>query len=72
MCHSHSEGSDLMGSNTAEAAEDADPSSEADDWSCCVTPAGVSVVGLSGVVLVTSEGKATEKAVKTNVHMDAC
>lgn len=62
-----------MGSNTAEAAEDADPSSEADDWSCCVTPAaGVSVVGLSGVALVTSEGKATEKAVTTNVHMDAC
>lgn len=32
--HSHSEGSDLTGSNTAEAEEDADPSNEAEDRSC--------------------------------------
>lgn len=31
---SKSEGSDLIGSNTAEAEEDADPSNEAEDCSC--------------------------------------
>lgn len=32
--NSQSEGSDLIGSNTAEAEEDADPSNEAEDCSC--------------------------------------
>lgn len=57
MQNSHSEGSDLIGSNTADVEEDADPSNEAEDCSCWVTAAGVSVVGVSGVVLVTSEMK---------------
>lgn len=55
MQHSHSEGSDLTGSNTAEAEDDPDPSNEAEDRSCWVTVTGVSVVGVSGEVLVTSE-----------------
>ena len=54
---SHSEGSDLIGSNTAEAEEDTDPSNEAEDWSCWVTVAGVYVIGVSGVLLVTSKNK---------------
>lgn len=53
--HSHWEGSDLIGSNTAEAEEDTDPSKEAEDCSCWVTAEGVSVVGMSAVVLITSE-----------------
>lgn len=57
MWNSRSEGSDLIGSNTAEAEVDTDPSNEAEDWSCWVTAAGVSVVGVSGVVFVTSEIK---------------
>lgn len=60
MQHSHSEGSDLIGSNTADADEDADPSNEADDWSCWGTNgvvAAFSVVGVSGVLLVTSKIK---------------
>lgn len=32
--HLHSDGSDLIGSNKAEADEDTDPSSEAEDCSC--------------------------------------
>lgn len=47
-----------MGSYPAEAEDDAGPSKEADDCSCWVTAAGVSVVGLSAVVAVTSEIKA--------------
>lgn len=57
MQNSQSEGSDLIGSNTADAVEDADPSKEAEDCSCWVTAAGVSVVRVSGVALVTSEIK---------------
>lgn len=55
MQNSHSDGSDLIGSNTAEAEDAADPSNEAEDCSCWVTVADVSVVGASGMVLVTSE-----------------
>lgn len=44
----------MIGSNTADAEDDAEPSNEAEDWSCWVTVAGVSVVGVSGVVLVAS------------------
>lgn len=55
MQHSHSEGSDLTGSNTAEAEDDTDPSNEAEDRSCWVTVIGVSVAGVRGEVLVTSE-----------------
>lgn len=54
MFHSHSEGLDFMGSNAAEEDVDADPSREAEDWSCWVTAAVASVVSASGVVLVTS------------------
>lgn len=57
MYHSHSDGFDFIGSNAAEAADAADPSNEADDCSCWGTAAGVSVVTLSGVVLVASEIK---------------
>lgn len=54
MQHSHSEGSDLAGSNATDAEDDADPSKEAEDSSCCVRLTGVSVVGVSGEVLATS------------------
>lgn len=52
--NSHSEGSDLIGSNTAEADEDEDPSNEAEDWSCWVTAEGASVVGVSAAVVVAA------------------
>lgn len=55
MQHSHSEGSGLAGSNAAEAEDDTAPSKEAEDRSCWVTVTGVSVVGVRGEVLVTSE-----------------
>lgn len=53
--NSQSEGSDFIGSKTAEAEEDTDPSNEAEDWSCCVTAEGVSIVGVPGVLLVTAD-----------------
>lgn len=51
----HSDGSDLIGSKVAEAEEEAVPSREADDCSCCLTVAGVSVVKDTSVEAVTSE-----------------
>lgn len=50
----------MTGSNTAEAEEDTDPSSEAEDRSCCVTATGVSVVGVRGELLVASETDGTD------------
>lgn len=55
MQHSHSEGSDLAGSNATDAEDDADPSKEAEDSSCWVRLTGVSVVGVSGKALATSD-----------------
>lgn len=55
MQHSRSEGSDLTGSNTTEAEDETDPSNEAEDRSCWVTVTGVSVVGVRGEALLTSE-----------------
>lgn len=59
--HLHSDGSDLIGSNKAEAEDDTDPSSEAEDCSCWVAAADESVDGVSGVVLVASVECVTEK-----------
>lgn len=52
----------MTGSNTAEAEEAADPSSEAEDSSCWVTATGVSVAGVTGELPVASEtGETTDK-----------
>lgn len=70
--NSHRDGSDFIGSNAAEAVDDADPSKEADDCSCWVTAAAASVMGVCRAEVAASKMKPQEESVKIMFRSKAC